>query len=233
MKIDVIWEHNGADTLLHCGNFPGAYARGSSREEAQGKLEGELRKYLRWIGQPQPDILEMRIVQEKEGTLAIRDADSDVLFDSERKPLCMEEYQYRKALALRSAADFQKLYESVPQKDRSSLPSRQSFYGPVPRTAREMYLHTKNVNSYYFAEIDVAADNDGTILECRQRGFAALEQVPNFLSMPPCEGSYGEMWSVRKVLRRFLWHDRIHAKAMYRMAQKTFPGLPIRDDFYF
>ena len=36
------------------------------------------------------------------------------------------------------------------------------------------------------------------------------------------EGSYGEMWSVRKVLRRFVWHDRIHAKAMWRMAKKTF-----------
>lgn len=37
-----------------------------------------------------------------------------------------------------------------------------------------------------------------------------------------CVGSYGEEWSLRKVLRRFIWHDRIHAKAMYRMAIKTF-----------
>ena len=30
------------------------------------------------------------------------------------------------------------------------------------------------------------------------------------------------MWSVRKVLRRFIWHDRIHAKAMWKMVKKTF-----------
>ena len=27
---------------------------------------------------------------------------------------------------------------------------------------------------------------------------------------------------MRNELRRFIWHDRIHAKAMYRMALKTF-----------
>ena len=48
------------------------------------------------------------------------------------------------------------------------------------------------------------------------------EHTQNFLGKPTVEGSYGEMWSLRKVLRRFLWHDRIHAKAMYRMTQKTF-----------
>lgn len=36
------------------------------------------------------------------------------------------------------------------------------------------------------------------------------------------KGSYGELWSLKKVLRRFIWHDRIHAKVMYRMAVRTF-----------
>ena len=35
-------------------------------------------------------------------------------------------------------------------------------------------------------------------------------------------GEIGVEWSLRKLLRRFIWHDRIHAKAMYRMAIKTF-----------
>lgn len=45
---------------------------------------------------------------------------------------------------------------------------------------------------------------------------------PDFLNNNVFDGSYGEKWSLRKVLRRFIWHDRIHAKAMYRMAVKTF-----------
>ena len=95
-----------------------------------------------------------------------------------------------------------------------------------------MYLHTKNVNQYYFGEIGIDVDNEGTILECRKRGVELLEKTPDFLDGLLRQGSYDEMWSVRKVLRRFVWHDRIHAKAMWRMGKKTFEE-GIRDVFGF
>ena len=85
-----------------------------------------------------------------------------------------------------------------------------------------MDQHTKNVNAYYFGEIGVEAYNHGSIVECRRKGFEMLERQPNYLEMGVFEGSYGELWSLRKVLRRFIWHDRIHAKAMYRMGINTF-----------
>lgn len=44
-----------------------------------------------------------------------------------------------------------------------------------------------------------------------------MEARGDYLSGKVYVGSDGEEWSVPKVLRRFLWHDRIHAKAMYRM----------------
>ncbi len=134
---------------------------------------------------------------------------------------------------MKSAADFLALYEAIPDKHRSSAPTRQTFYGQVPRTAEEMYQHTKNVNDYYFAEIGVEADNEGTILECRRRGFEALEAQPDFLQNPVFDGSYGEAWSLRKVLRRFIWHDRIHARGMVRMAEKTFGAGAVPDIFCF
>lgn len=233
MKISCVWEHNGNDSLLYAANFPGAFARGESREAALDKMEGEIRAYLSWQGLSLLDPMEIEIVQEQVSELQIRDADSDVIFHSELEPLSVEEYFHLKALALRSAKDFLSLYEAIPDKNKSCLPIRKTFYGKVPGTAEEMYQHTKNVNSYYFGEIDVEADNTGSILECRERGFAALERIPDFLTKPACEGSYGEEWSVRKVLRRFIWHDRIHAKAMYRMAVKTFGEEKIPDIFRF
>ena len=96
-----------------------------------------------------------------------------------------------------------------------------------------MYRHTKNVNAYYWGEIGVHADNEGTILECRRKGFALLETSDDYLSNKVFDGSYGEQWTLAKVLRRFIWHDRIHAKAMYRMGQKTFGGGRIPDVFRF
>ena len=233
MKIECVWEHNGEDTLLYAGSLPGAYTRGESLETALRKMDREAISYLRWTGAPDPERIAVEIVQERVSSLEIRDADSDVLFESEKAPLSFEEYAQLKALALKSAEDFLALYEAVPDKTRSCLPVRQTFYGQVPRTAEEMYIHTKSVNSYYFGEIGVEADNEGTIADCRRRGFAALEATPDFLANPVVCGCYDEDWTLRKVLRRFLWHDRIHARAMYRMACNTFGSKLIPNIFIF
>lgn len=233
MKIECVWEHNGEDTLLYAGSLPGAYTRGESLETALQKMEREAISYLRWTGAPDPERVAVEIVQERVSSLEIRDADSDVLFESEKAPLRLEAYAQLKALALKSAEDFLALYEAVPDKTRSCLPVRQTFYGQVPRTAEEMYIHTKSVNSYYFGEIGVEADNEGTIADCRRRGFAALEAMPDFLANPVVCGCHDEDWTLRKVLRRFLWHDRIHARAMFRMACNTFGSKLIPNIFIF
>jgi len=233
MKIECVWEHNGNDTLLYAVNLPGAYTRGENKEIALEKMAPEACSYLRWKGETAPESFTVEIVQEAKCDLQVCDADSDVLFDAEKKPLTYEEYSALKALALKSAADFLALYEAVPDKEQSNAPSRKTFYGDAPRTAAEMYSHTKNVNAYYFGEIEVEADNEGTILECRRRGFEELEKKPDFLNNPVFAGSYGESWTLRKVLRRFVWHDRIHAKAMYRMAMRTFGAGTVRNVFDF
>lgn len=233
MVVRCVWEHNGSDTLLHAVDFPGAYVRGESREVAAAKMKREISAYLRWKRERVSETVSVEIVQDAACDLEVRDADSDVLFHAEKAPLHMEEYKKLKALALKSAGDFLTLYEAIPDKNISKASARRTFYGQVPRTAAEMYTHTKNVNAYYFGEIGVDADNEGSILDCRHRGFTALEAQPDFLQNPATEGSYGEVWTLRKVLRRFLWHDRIHARAMYRMAAGLFGPDKIPDVFAF
>jgi len=233
MTIHCVWEHNGPDTLLYAIEYPGAFTRGASLEKAMDKMPAEIRSCCRWLGTEVPEIILCEIVQEKPSSLMIRDADSDVLFDAERIPLTREEYERLKALALKSARDFQALYDAVPDHHQSSLLPRKTFYNQIPRTAQEMYIHTRDVNTYYFGEIGVETDREGDIAACRERGFALLEQQPDFLLNPVYEGSYNELWTLRKMLRRFLWHDRIHAHAMWRMAKRTFPNAEIFNPFSF
>ena len=228
-----VWEHNGNDTLLYSVDYIGAYTRGASLEIAMAKMASEIEMYSYWSGLEKPSDANIEIVQEMNSTLQIADADSDVLFDSERVPLSREEYEELKNLALKSAYSFLSLYESIPNKCETCLPERRTFYGYIPRTAQEMYEHTKNVNAYYFGEIGINANNEGTILDCRKQGVERLEQSKDFLSCTVTEGSYGELWTLRKVIRRFLWHDRIHGKAMYRMAAKTFGSHLIANPFKF
>ena len=233
MTIKCVWEHNGNDTLLYAIDYIGAYTRGESLEIAKAKMPGEILSYLKWLGEDVTDSIEIIITQEKDSDLAVKDADSDVLFESEKAPLTTDEYEKLKALALKSAKDFLALYESIPDKSATAIAERKTFYGNVPRSADEMYEHTKSVNEYYFTEIDVDADNSGNIYECRKRGFEILETKPDYLNNSVIEGSYGEDWSFRKVLRRFIWHDRIHARAMYRMAVKVFGAENTANPFCF
>lgn len=240
MKIKCVWEHNGSDSLLYASNFVGAFSRGESKEIALSKMQEEVAAYLRWKN----DVLEgeaeavnasskVSIEQEWASDLKICEADSDVIFEEEREPLSMQEYEELRDLALKSARDFWRLYQAIPDKHSSAIPAKMTFIGPRPRTAYEMYEHTKCVNSYYFGEIGIEADNEGTIYECRKRGFDWLEQQEDFLNNQVFQGSYDEEWSLRKVLRRFIWHDRIHGKAMYRMAVKTFGQGSVPDIFRF
>ena len=233
MTVHCVWEHNGNDTLLYAIECVGAFTRGENLDIALKKMQQELVSYFKWKEECVVDRFEVVIIQEKQSELVIKDADSDVLFESEKIPFTMSEYEELKALALKSAQDFLNLYRSIPDKNVGDNILRQTFYGQVPRTATEMYEHTKNVNAYYFAEIDVEADNIGNIYECRKRGFETLEKKADFLKNLVIEGSYGEDWTLRKVIRRFIWHDRIHAKAMYRMAKRVFPGENLDNPFHF
>ena len=133
MKIRCVWEHNGNDSIVYSDNFAGAYTRGRTKEEAIRKMPLEIAAYLRWVGKPLLDFPETEIVQEKASELTISDADSDVLFYRERGELNIEEYEELKVLALKSARDFLALYESVPDGNKSCLPARTTFYGPVPQ----------------------------------------------------------------------------------------------------
>lgn len=41
-----------------------------------------------------------------------------------------------------------------------------------------------------------------------------------FLNNSINHGNYNENWTLRKMMRRFIWHDRIHAKASIKMSKR-------------
>jgi hypothetical protein len=96
-----------------------------------------------------------------------------------------------------------------------------------------MYDHTNSVTTYYVGEIGVSIDNLDNIYQNRIQAITEIESIDDYLDNKTFNGSYGEQWSLRKVLRRFIWHDRIHVKGMYRMATKVWGVSNIKNPFYF
>lgn len=225
-------EYNDKGCMLYSLDCPGAFARGTSREEAMAKLPADVEAFCRWAGWEIPGG-PVTITEEKyQPDMRVEDADSDMIFAGERQPMTAEEYALLRELVLRSARDLDILYDSVPDKDASLGEARKTFYGAYPDTARKMFAHTNSVTAYYVGELGADVDNLPGCYENRLNGLVAVEKIPDFLNLPVIEGSYDEEWSLRKVLRRFLWHDRIHARAMYRRA-KLIWGSRIADPFRF
>lgn len=232
---NAVLEFNQEGYLVYSESFPGAYVRGFTLDEALGKFPDEISKYCLWakLNLAKDRRVLTKIVQEKESNLQIADADSEVIFDCERLPLTLKEYEYLKQLTLKSAYDFLLLFQSIPDKDVTSLEKRETFYGFIPTTAKEMYDHTNNVTSYYVGEIGIDIKNTSDIFANRVQAFKAIELKNNYLENEIYQGSYEEEWSLRKVMRRFIWHDRIHAKAMYRMAKNIWDAKNIINPFLF
>ena len=228
-------EYNEHGHLLHIEDVIGAYTRAKTQEEALKKLEGELISYDRWAGTDTADRYSIKKLKTEtlKSNLHIEDADSDMIFESEKSPLSLDDFKALTELALKSARDFKELYDSIPVKDKASRAPRKTFYGDVPITANEMYAHTKNVNSYYFGEIGISVSNAPDIYSCRKAGFEIAASKEELFSGKVYTGQYDELWSLKKVIRRFIWHDRIHAKAMYKMACALCGAENIKNPFRF
>ena len=140
MIIKAVCEYNDDGCLVYAENFPGAFVRGRNYKNAVAKFPKEIESFLDWAnGEAKIDFpVETELVQEKKSNLKVCDADSDIIFDSEKEPLTKEEYQKLKILALRSAMDLERMYDSIPNKEMRIVPERDTFYGKVPSTAREM-----------------------------------------------------------------------------------------------
>ena len=50
MKIKAVCEYNELGFLIFAIDYPGAYVRGTTENEALAKFGGELRSYFRWLG---------------------------------------------------------------------------------------------------------------------------------------------------------------------------------------
>lgn len=219
--IEVIAEYNEKGAMLWADFYPGAYSRGETVARALEKFPKALSEYAVWAhGVPMPHLAESDFVvtHAYQTDLRVDDADSDVLFPSERLPMDMTEYTQKKQLCIRSAQDFEKLVASIPQKDRALRKSRRTFYGRIPCSAREMAEHTNNALEYYADAFGIAFETEGDFPEDRKRFFRAIESMPDFLAPKVFTARDGELWTLKKLLRRVLWHDRIHAHALYRLA---------------
>lgn len=231
--MNAVLEYGAAGCMLFSADCPGAYARARTKQEAMAKLPSDISAFCRWAGYPAPSSMLVKVEQEVyQPELHVEDADGNVLFDRECLPLTQDEYTPLRALVLRSAQCLDALYAAIPNPDTPLAPARTTFYGAYPNTARAMFDHVNNCTGYYTAALGAECPIQPRCYDTRLLGLEAVEALPGYLTMGIHTAPDGEAWTPRKLIRRYLWHDRIHARALFRRTQTLWDS-QIPDPFRF
>lgn len=233
-KVRLAVEQSPNGTMIHLIDMPGAFTRGESLDIAVNKVIGEAQMYERWTGEFRNQTnYQLETVQVENTNAQICDGDTEILTikDTASDSAYM---QTLKQLAIKSAQDFQILYDSVPNKEFNDITkNRATFYGKVPSNAKEILVHVDEVAGYYLSRIDIGFTEDkNDLVFNRCKGIEVIEKSDKYLSNQILYKDK-EYWTTAKVLRRFIWHDRIHARALYRFAVKTWGDVKIANAFNF
>lgn len=233
--IRVAIEENSKGTMIHLVDMPGAFTRAKKLDDAIKKVINEAKMYKKWVGNDNEHIeYNVEIVQQDITNAYLDDGDSEILVFTD-KELISTSFNKLKKLAVKSAKDFQSLYDSIPDKEYSDITkiNKKTFLDKVPANANEMLSHVDEVKVYYLDRINIPFPKEnGDFISNRNTAIELLESSPEALTNKVFHKD-NEYWTTVKVLRRFIWHDRIHARALYRFAVKEWGYKTINNSFNF
>jgi predicted RNase H-like HicB family nuclease len=219
--VSVVFETNGKGYIGFIVELPGAFVRGKTEKEAIAKVDREVNIYLKWLCIKQNPLYKIQVVQKHQSTLEVEDADNEILLEADKKAMDEKEFRNLLNLVWFSGETFLKLYTNVEFKDWVDEERiRKTFYGDNPKTIREIFDHVRNCQYYYLSRMRINEEIEGDFMVIRKFCLGKLESLYHENKNSLKFEIDNELWTLKKVLRRFIWHDRIHGKAMVRILEK-------------
>ena len=213
--------------MAHVLGLPGCIVRSPSRHEALRRLPDAIRDYQAWLrrhGEPAPpeeEPIEIEVVGESTGFGPFDPGDAAALFPPDREPVTHEGMEHYFHLMAHARTDLLALVRDLPDDVLDWQLNPQSF------SIRRLLRHVGNAEEWYVYRLvppetlppEWEHDEELPILEFlemeRRMAVARLRQLsdeersgvfyPAHLTQHP-----EEPWTARKVLRRFLEHEREH-----------------------
>ena len=219
--VSIAFETNGKGYMGFIVELPGAFIRGITEQEALTKIKKEISLYLKWLEGKQKHDYRIQIVQRHRGSLPVEDADNEILLEADKETLSDEEFRNLYDLVWYSGETFLQLYTNSKLKewvDESRI--RKTFYGDNPKTIQEIFDHVKYCQYYYFSKMKITEKIEGDFMAIRKFCLEELEALYHKNNNSLIFEVANELWTLKKVLRRFIWHDRIHGKAITRILEK-------------
>jgi len=219
--VSIAFETNGRGYIGFIVELPGAFIRSRTEKEAIAKVNREVNSYLKWLEIEQKPEYKIQVIQRHRSLLMVEDADNEILLEADKKTMDVEEFRNSLDLVWFSGETFLQLYTNTKFKDwidESRI--RKTFYGDNPKTIQEIFDHVKYCQYYYLSRMKITEEIEGDFMAIRKFCLKKLKVLYRENNNSLIFEIDNELWALKKVLRRFIWHDRIHGKAITRILEK-------------
>ena len=207
--------------LLFPLDLPGCWAEGATEAEALANVPAALAAYRGWLaahGEAAPDPPGEALVVARVPSRVLADGyEVNALFAPERRPPDQAFLARCRRLLDHAGADLLAALEAIPEIRRDAAPA-------VERTPKQVVAHVARAELWYLRRFVAAPPGLLTDHPAGSREqFAAVHAAladwlaladPADLARVTVECEEG--WSVRKLLRRALWHTRTHTAELVR-----------------
>lgn len=213
--------------MAHVLDLPGCIARAPTRDEALSRVPDAIRETRAWLrrhGEPAPpadEPIEIEIAGESTGLGPFDPGDAAALFPPDREPLTSEEMEHYFRLMAHARADLLALVRDLSNDVLDWQP------GPGSLSIRRLLRHIGNAEQWYVSRLvppetlppEWEHDEGLPIFKFlemeRRTAIARLRQLTDEersgVFYPTHWTRHAEEpWTARKVLRRFLEHEREH-----------------------
>ncbi len=227
-EVTLIVETDGRRTRVYSEKHHGACAEADSGAAALAQIDGEINALWSWAkGRPYTYKYKHTIIETHTVAYPVAGLSSRIIFGIERRPLHAIAYRVMKDMAVRSALALAQLIDSVPDAD-AALDDGALL--SVPLSAAEARRAAFYSTGEFFNKLGLGYENTGDLYYNRMRAVSAAE-TDGFMRNAE-HNADGEIWTLRKVLRRLIWQDRRIAAALYDAAAARW-GSRIADPFGF
>jgi predicted RNase H-like HicB family nuclease len=233
-------EHGERWRYAHVVELPGCFTRGETREEVLGALPDAIADHIAFLearGRPvDATTLDFGVVEEIHGIPELGEAGGAVaLFSSDGEPVGEVEFSHFLDLMRWNRGELLGIVEPLSENERNARPL------PDKWTIEETLRHVANAEEWYVSRLGAEVQEEyegfirginpeerwGSILErleaTRRGGVHSLEYafgrgVEGVFTRAAYTQHPEERWAFRKVLRRFVEHEREHIGTIKRVA---------------
>ena len=203
--------------------LPGCFSSATTQEEATAQVPTRIGEYFDWLkrnGQASPpakEPIEMEAPEVFRSFPSQNDYTVNVFFEDDRKPLDYQEVEYHLWLLDCTRRDLPAVVRQLPR-ETLNRPVAEEVQGSI----EGILSHVAGAENWYLDRLSLALPDE----EMPEGPLARLERIraytrtrlPELVDDGRVVELVGEQWSVRKVLRRALWHERDHTNHIAQLA---------------